>query len=110
MQVQDYWLLLAFFVLVLAPAPFLGRYLYRVMEGQRTLLSPVLQPVERLCYRLAGVDERAEQNWQTYALALLAFTVVSLLVLFSILLMQGSLPLNPQHLPGMEWTLAFNMR
>ncbi len=108
MQVQDYWLLLAFFVLVLAPAPFLGRYLYRVMEGQRTLLSPVLQPVERLCYRLAGVDERAEQNWQTYALALLAFTVVSLLVLFSILLMQGSLPLNPQHLPGMEWTLAFN--
>ena len=108
MQFQDVWLLLAFFVLVLAPAPFLGRYLYRVMEGQKTLLTPLLQPVERLCYRLGGVDERAEQNWQTYALALLAFTAVSLLVLFSILLMQGSLPLNPQHLPGMEWTLAFN--
>lgn len=108
MQAQDYWLLLAFFVLVLAPAPFLGRYLYRVMEGQKTLLTPLLRPLERLCYRLAGVDERAEQNWQTYALALLAFTAVSLLVLFSILLMQGSLPLNPQHLPGMEWTLAFN--
>ena len=108
MQVQDYWLLLAFFVLVLAPAPLLGRYLFRVMEGQKTLLSPVLQPVERLCYRLAGVDERAEQDWKTYALALLVFTAVSLLVLFSILRMQGSLPLNPQHLPGLEWTLAFN--
>ena len=108
MQVQDYWLLLAFFVLVLAPAPFLGRYLFRVMEGQKTLLSPVLQPVERICYRLAGVDELGEQDWKTYALALLAFTAVSLLVLFSILSMQGSLPLNPQHLPGLEWTLAFN--
>ena len=108
MQIQDYWLLLAFFVLVLAPAPFLGRYLYRVMEGQKTLLTPLLQPVERLCYRLGGVDERAEQSWKTYALALLAFTAVSLVVLFSILLMQGSLPLNPQQLPGMEWTLAFN--
>ncbi len=108
MQIQDYGLLLAFFVLVLLPAPLLGRYLYRVMEGQKTLLSPVLQPVERLCYRLAGVDERAEQSWQTYALALLAFTALSLLVLFSILMLQGSLPLNPEHLPGMEWTLAFN--
>ncbi len=108
MQIQDYGLLLAFFVLVLVPAPLLGRYLYRAMEGQKTLLSPVLQPVERLCYRLAGVDERAEQSWQTYALALLAFTALSLLVLFSILMLQGSLPLNPQHLPGMEWTLAFN--
>ena len=47
MQFQDVWLLLAFFVLVLAPAPFLGRYLYRAMEGQKTLLTPLLQPVER---------------------------------------------------------------
>ena len=108
MQVQDYWLLLAFFVLVLVPAPFLGRYLYRAMEGQKTLLSPVLQPIERLCYRIAGVDERVEQSWQTYAIALLVFTAFGLLVLFSILMLQGSLPLNPQHLPGMEWTLAFN--
>ena len=56
MQFQDVWLLLAFFVLVLAPAPFLGRYLYRVMEGQKTLLTPLLQPVERLCYRLGVVN------------------------------------------------------
>ncbi|MBB1519762.1 potassium-transporting ATPase subunit KdpA [Aquipseudomonas guryensis] len=108
MQVQDYWLILAFFVLVLLPAPFLGRYLFRVMEGQRTLLSPVLEPVERLCYRLAGIDSQAEQDWKTYSLALLAFTLVSLLALFSILLLQGMLPLNPQGFAGLEWTLAFN--
>ena len=108
MQVQDYWLILAFFVLVLLPAPFLGRYLFRVMEGQKTLLSPVLEPVERLCYRLAGIDSQAEQDWKTYSLALLAFTLVSLLALFSILLLQGVLPLNPQGFAGLEWTLAFN--
>ena len=108
MQVQDYWLILAFFVLVLLPALFLGRYLFRVMEGQKTLLSPVLEPVERLCYRLAGIDSQAEQDWKTYSLALLAFTLVSLLALFSILLLQGVLPLNPQGFAGLEWTLAFN--
>ncbi|UUY07557.1 potassium-transporting ATPase subunit KdpA [Pseudomonas sp. J452] len=108
MQIHDYWLILAFFVLVLLPAPFLGRYLFRVMEGQKTLLSPVFEPVERLCYRLAGIDSQAEQDWKTYSLALLAFTLASLLTLFSILLLQGVLPLNPQRLPGLEWTLAFN--
>ncbi|MBM7062168.1 potassium-transporting ATPase subunit KdpA [Pseudomonas sp. UL073] len=108
MQVQDYALLLGFFILVLAPAPWLGRYLYRAMEGQKTLLTPLFAPVERLCYRVAGVNEQSEQDWKTYLLALLAFTLVSLLLLFAILLLQGALPLNPQHLAGLEWTLAFN--
>ena len=101
MNIQDYGLLLAFFVLVLAPAPFLGRYLYRAMEGEKNLFSPVLQPVERFIYRLSGIDPRAEQDWKTYTLALLAFTAVCLLALFAILMLQGSLPLNPQHLPGL---------
>lgn len=108
MNIQDIGLLLAFFALVLVPAPFLGRYLYRAMEGQRTWLSPVLRPLERVCYKVGGVDERAEQSWQGYTLALLAFSGVSLLVLFTILLLQHQLPLNPQGLPGLEWTLALN--
>ncbi|MWV16677.1 potassium-transporting ATPase subunit KdpA [Pseudomonas sp. L-22-4S-12] len=108
MQVQDYWLILAFFVLVLLPAPFLGRYFFRAMEGQKTLLSPVLQPLERLCYRVAGVDPERDQDWKTYSLALLAFSTVSLLVPFTILVLQHLLPLNPQQLPGLEWSLAFN--
>jgi K+-transporting ATPase ATPase A chain len=108
MHLQDYGLILAFFVLVLAPAPWLGRYLYRAMEGERTLLTPLLRPVERICYRIAGVDPDREQGWKTYTLALLAFSLASLALLSAILLLQGLLPLNPQRLPGLEWTLAFN--
>ncbi|AQZ31862.1 potassium-transporting ATPase subunit KdpA [Pseudomonas sp. LPH1] len=108
MHDYDWLLLAAFFLLVLAPAPFLGRYFYRVMEGQRTWLSPVLQPLEHLCYRVAGVDPQQEQSWRGYALALLAFTLICLLALMSILLLQGGLPLNPQQLAGLSLPLAFN--
>ena len=56
MHSYDFALLLAFFAIVLLPAPWLGRFYFKVMEGQRTWLSPLLGPVERGCYRLAGVD------------------------------------------------------
>ncbi|MDF0733219.1 potassium-transporting ATPase subunit KdpA [Pseudomonas entomophila] len=108
MHSYDYALLLAFLALVLLPAPFLGRFYYKVMEGQRTWLSSLLGPVERGCYRLSGVRAEQEQNWKQYTLALLAFNLVGFAVLFAVLLLQGSLPLNPQHLPGQEWSLAFN--
>ncbi|WP_271411886.1 potassium-transporting ATPase subunit KdpA [Pseudomonas sp. Q1-7] len=108
MQLQDIGLILAFFALVLAPAPFLGRYFYRVMEGQRTALAPLFAPVERFCYRVAGVDAEREQDWKGYAAALLAFNLAGLVLLFAILTLQGVLPLNPQQLPGLEWSLAFN--
>ncbi|MCM2461589.1 potassium-transporting ATPase subunit KdpA [Pseudomonas sp. CG7] len=108
MHGYDFGLILAFFALVLVPAPFLGRFYYRVMEGQRTWLSPILSPVERGCYRLAGVDATVEQSWQKYTLALLAFNLAGFVLLFAILLLQGYLPLNTEQLPGMEWTQAFN--
>jgi len=108
MQAYDYWLILAFLALVLLPAPALGRFYYNVMEGRRTWLTPVLGPVERVCYRLSGVDDKEEQSWQKYTLALLAFNFAGFALLFAILLFQQYLPLNPQNLPGQEWTLAFN--
>ncbi len=108
MHGYDYALILGFLALVLLPAPWLGRFFFRVMEGQRTWLSPVLGPLERGCYRLSGVDEHSEQSWQRYLLALLAFNLVGFVLLFAVLLLQGVLPLNPQGLPGQEWTLAFN--
>ncbi|MEW6462208.1 MAG: potassium-transporting ATPase subunit KdpA [Pseudomonadota bacterium] len=108
MHDNDWLLLAAFSLLVLAPAPFLGRYFYRVMEGQRTWLSPLLHPLERACYRVAGIDPQQEQGWRGYSLALLAFTLVCLLVLTGILLLQGALPLNPQQVAGMSLPLAFN--
>ncbi len=108
MHSYDYALILAFFALVLVPAPFLGRFYYKVMEGQRTWLTPVFGPVEKVCYRVAGVDPDTEQSWQKYTLALLAFNLAGFVLLFSILLLQQYLPLNPQQLPGQEWTQAFN--
>ncbi|WP_407310534.1 potassium-transporting ATPase subunit KdpA [Pseudomonas sp. nanlin1] len=108
MHGYDFALILGFLALVLLPAPWLGRFFYRVMEGQRTWLSPVLGPLERGCYRLSGVHEHSEHSWQRYLLALLAFNLVGFLLLFAVLLLQGVLPLNPQGLPGQEWTLAFN--
>ncbi|ATR82581.1 potassium-transporting ATPase subunit KdpA [Pseudomonas sp. HLS-6] len=108
MHSYDYALLLAFFAIVLLPAPWLGRFYYKVMEGQRTWMTPILGPVERGCYRIAGVDPGREQSWQKYALALLAFNLAGFLMVFGVLLLQGYLPLNPQHLPGQEWSLAFN--
>ncbi|MFJ7814165.1 potassium-transporting ATPase subunit KdpA [Pseudomonas asiatica] len=108
MHSYDFALLLAFFAIVLLPAPWLGRFYFKVMEGQRTWLSPLLGPVEQTCYRLAGVRAGQEQNWQQYTLALLAFNLAGFLLLFAVLLLQGYLPFNPQHLPGQEWSLAFN--
>ena len=108
MHSYDYGLILAFFALVLLPAPWLGRFYYKVMEGQRTWLSPVLGPVEKICYRIAGVDPATEQSWQKYTLALLVFNLMGFVLLFAILLLQQYLPLNPQQLPGQEWTQAFN--
>ena len=108
MHSYDYALILAFFALVLVPAPFLGRFYYKVMEGQRTWLTPVFGPVEKVCYRVAGVDPDTEQSWQKYTLALLAFNLAGFVLLFAILLLQQYLPLNPQQLPGQEWTQAFN--
>ena len=108
MHSHDFALMAAFLALVLIPAPWLGRFYYKVMEGQRTWLSVPLQPIERLCYRVAGIDPHQQQSWQRYALALLAFNLAGFILLFAMLMLQGHLPLNPQHLPGQEWTLAFN--
>ncbi|WP_311970780.1 potassium-transporting ATPase subunit KdpA [Pseudomonas baltica] len=108
MHSYDYGLIIAFLLLVLVPAPFLGRFYYRVMEGQRTFLTPVLSPIERACYRLSGVDAKADQSWQHYTLALLVFNLAGFVLLWLMLMFQGALPLNDQHFPGMEWTLAFN--
>ncbi|WP_236199667.1 potassium-transporting ATPase subunit KdpA [Pseudomonas pseudonitroreducens] len=108
MNSHDVLLIVAFLALVLVPAPFLGRFYYKVMEGQRTFLSPLFLPVERATYRACGIHPEDEQDWKSYTLALLAFNLAGLVLLFAILLLQGGLPLNPQHLPGLEWTLAFN--
>src|SRR5580765_3326178 len=88
--------------------PPLGRFMARVFSGERTWLDPLLRPVERLIYRATGVDATREMTWTEYASSMLLFSVVSMLALYAIERLQGVLPLNPQHLPGVPAALAFN--
>jgi K+-transporting ATPase ATPase A chain len=95
-------------VLVGATSVPLGRYIARVFTGQRTLLDPVLRPMERLVLRAAGIDPSREQTWQQYSRSLLISNVVMWLAAWTILTMQQYLPLNPDGIVNMEPTLAFN--
>lgn len=103
------WLqILFFFALVLAVTKPLGVFMARVFNCERTFLDPVLRPIERLIYRLTGVDEKREMRWTEYAIAMLLFSVVSMLVLYLMQRMQAWLPFNPQKLANIEPGSAFN--
>ena len=103
------WLQFAVFSLILlASVRPVGIYLARVLDGERTWLDPVLRPIERLIYKLSGVDADKEMNWREYACAVLGFSAVSLLVTYGIERLQGLLPWNPQHLSAVGPDLAWN--
>jgi potassium-transporting ATPase potassium-binding subunit len=93
---------------VAAGAWFIGGYMLKVYRGERVWLTPVLRPVERLTYRVIGVDEEHEQTWIGYLVAILAVTVVSMVFTYLVLSFQDHLPLNPSNLPGVPAPLAFN--
>ncbi len=93
---------------VLAAAVPLSSYIVRVYGGEKTLLSPVIAPLERGLYRLSGVDPLHEQNWLTYAYAMIMFSVAGFLSLYALQRTQAYLPLNPQHFDGVSPGLAFN--
>lgn len=103
------WLQIAIVLLaVLAAAAPLGGYIARVMAGERTLLSPVLAPVERAFYAAMGVDPRREQGWRGYTLAMLAFSAAGFFSLYALQRLQAVLPLNPQGFDGVAPDLAFD--
>jgi len=103
------WFQIAVFVLVLfAITKPIGAFMARVFNGEKTFLDPVLRPIERLIYRVAGVDEKHEMRWTEYAVAMLLFSAASLLLLYLIERVQGWLPLNPQKFAAVPEALAFN--
>ena len=103
------WLQFGFVVLLLAiSTPLLGRYMAKVYENGKAPGDRVFLPIERLIYRVCGVDPESEQRWTTYAFSLMAFSVVSLIVLYVQLRVQGNLPLNPDNLGYVRPDLAFN--
>ncbi|PTY07460.1 potassium-transporting ATPase subunit KdpA [Opitutaceae bacterium EW11] len=104
------WLELAAFVaaLLLITKP-LGNYLLAVLDPNgRTFLDPVVKPLERLTFRLCGIDAQRQQDWKRYSLSLLTFSAVSMLFTYFVLRYQDRLPLNPQGFAGLSPALAFN--
>ena len=103
------WTQIAIFaLLVVALTKPLGGYMTRVFNGDRTILRPVLRPIEIGLYRLCGVDEKSEQHWTTYAVAMLLFSVMGFVVLYALQRLQAFLPFNPQGQSAVEESSAFN--
>lgn len=103
------WLqtIILFLVLLALIKPF-GRYMAAVFQGERTLLSSLLSPCERVIYRISGVKPEDEMGWQRYAGSVLLFNLALLVSLFVMLMTQHLLPLNPQKVPAFSWQLALN--
>ena len=103
------WLQIALFALIigLLTRPF-GGYLVRVYAGERTVLRPLLGPLEAALYRAAGIEPKTEQSWLGYSVAFLIFHAIGTIALYALLRLQSSLPLNPQHLSEVSPDLALN--
>jgi K+-transporting ATPase ATPase A chain len=103
------WLQFAVFSLILlASVRPVGTYLARVLEGERTWLSPLLRPVEKLIYWLCGVEDDKEMNWREYAYAVLGFSAATLLLTYGLERLQNFFPWNPQNLAAVGPDLAWN--
>ena len=103
------WLQIALFIAaVLLLAKPMGTYMTAVFERRKTFLDPVLGPCERLLYRVTGVDANQEMRWTQYCVAMLTFSAATLVLTYIVERLQAHLPWNPQHLPGVESSLALN--
>ena len=98
------WTIVAMIVVLAIAWRFLGAYMVSVYEGRTRWLSSIERPI----YKIAGIDPDAEQSWQRYGASLIIFSGVILLIGYTLLRLQGHLPLNPQHLPGVGPALSWN--
>ena len=108
MSANGWFQIAIFFGLVLVCAKPLGTYMARVFERERTFADPLFRPIERLIYRLSGIDEAYEMRWTEYSIVMLLFSIASLLLTYAVERLQGRLPLNPQHLAAVSPDLALN--
>ena len=108
MSTGDFLTLATIALAILVVTPFLGRYIHRVMEGERVFLSPVIRPVERFVYRVCGIDETSEQDWKGYAISVLAMAFVAIIAGYVVFRLQDILPFNQGGIPPMSPDLAFN--
>jgi potassium-transporting ATPase potassium-binding subunit len=97
-----------YLISIIVLTPVLGRYMARVYLNEPFMIKPALSWMENLVYRLCRIDRNQEMNWKTYTASLLLLNVFGLIIIFLLMIFQGSLPFNPQHLPGTSWHLALN--
>src|SRR4051812_3540611 len=104
------WLqFIVFIALIVITAPLLGKYMAKVYGDERKAPGDrVFLPVERVIYRICGVDEEREQRWTTYTFAVFAFSIISFLAVYGVQRLQGHLPFNPTHMPAVGQHLSFN--
>src|SRR5664280_1800184 len=109
MQASGWIQLILFVVALMAITKPMGLWLMQVLDANgKTWLDPIVKPLERLTYRLMGVDAGREHDWKQYTFAMLLFSLVSCLFTYAILRLQQWLPLNPQALAALSAHLAFN--
>src|SRR3954451_19290352 len=100
--------ILLYCAVVVALVKPLGGYMTRVFNGESTFLSPVLRPVEAVLYGISGVDEKREQHWLTYTVAMLLFHIGGFLIIYSVMRLQALLPFNPAEQSNVAEDLSFN--
>jgi potassium-transporting ATPase potassium-binding subunit len=108
MTANGWFQIIFFLLLILAVTKPMGVFMARVFNRERTFLDPVLCPIERLLYRMTRVDEKHEMSWSEYAISMLLFSVVPMLLLYLLERLQQFLPLNPQKFAAVPPDLAFN--
>ncbi|NVO10397.1 MAG: potassium-transporting ATPase subunit KdpA [Bacteroidales bacterium] len=108
MTVQDVIQVILFFALLIGLTPILGNYMYKVFTGNKHIMLPLFGWLEKITYKLTGVNSDEETNWKSYTFGLLMFNLVGLVFVFLIQVIQVYLPLNPAHLPNVSWHSAFN--
>lgn len=99
---------LLYLAILVALAIPLGTYIGKIMNGEKVFLTKALQPVENLTYRLLKVDREEQMTAKKYGISVILFSIFSFILLFLMHLLQGILPLNPEHMNGTSWSLAFN--
>ena len=94
-------------ILVVLAIP-LGKYIGKVMNGEKVFLSKILNPIENFIYKILRIDKDEEMDWKKYSVSIIAFSVIGFIILFLLQIVQGILPLNPEDIKGVTWDLSFN--
>src|SRR6516225_5289119 len=100
--------ILLYCAIIAAITPVLGAYMTRVFNGERTVLTPILRPVELALYRMAGIEEKSEQGWLAYTVGMLLFHIGGFAILYALLRFQAALPFNPAEQSALAPDLSFN--